>query len=105
MFCPKCDRVYLKAKICPHCGVKLLRATGKPENKQVSQRKSNEKDATRIRCPQCGSNNCFSSRLVRVNNSSSLIVLIMKALILLYCFIQGKTREYRCNDCGHLWKN
>ena len=37
MFCPKCDRVYLKAKVCPHCGAKLLRATGKPETKKIPQ--------------------------------------------------------------------
>lgn len=103
MFCPECDRVYLKAKVCPHCGVKLLRATGKPETKNNSQRKTNNTAATGMRCPECGSDNWYSSLLLRHVDSSNLIIVILKALVLLYYLIQGKTREYYCRDCGHRW--
>ena len=103
MFCPECDRVYLKAKVCPHCGAKLLRATGKPETKKIPQPQANSKSSAKIRCPECGSDNWYSSRLLRHNNSGNPIIVILRALVLLYYIIHGKSREYRCRDCGHLW--
>ena len=89
MFCPKCDRVYLKAKICPHCGVELLRATGKPENKKVSQPKSNDKGASEIRCPECGSTNYRVYRTINHRNrirNSSLLVYVLLAVTHLFFY-------------------
>jgi len=36
MFCPRCDSVYRKATVCSKCGVKLLRAKGKPKRTSLS---------------------------------------------------------------------
>ena len=93
MFCPECDRVYLKAEVCPHCGVKLLRATGKPENKKVSQPKSNDKVDTQLCCPECGSMNYRVYRTInhrnRIRNSSLLVYVLLAATHLFFCSEDG----------------
>ena len=106
MFCPKCDRVYLKAKICPHCGVKLLRATGKPDNKKVLKPKTNDKVAAEICCPQCGSTNYRVRRHIKYGHNirkGSLLVTVMFAVVYIYFFIRGGNRTYCCCECGHEW--
>ena len=106
MFCPDCARFYLKAKVCPHCGVKLLRATGKPENKQVSQRRSNNKVATQSGCPECGSMNYRVYRTINHRNrirNSSLLVYVLLAVAHLFFLFRGWHKTCCCRECGHEW--
>lgn len=109
MFCPKCDRVYLKAKVCPHCGVELLRATGKSGNKKVSQPKSNDKVAAEIRCPQCNSRNYTVRREIQPLHYHTIkkchpIYVAMIVVVKLFFLFKRWNQYYRCCDCGHQWR-
>ena len=105
MFCPQCDRVYLKAKVCPHCGVKLLRATGKPERKPIVPPKSAVSSTAEIRCPNCGSANYRRDHSIRhrLIRNGSLWIQVMFAVAYLYLIIRGLHLTYHCRECGHEW--
>lgn len=106
MFCPQCDRVYLKAKVCPHCGVKLLRATGKPEKKPIVPPKSAVRSTTEICCPRCNSRKYFvhekEKNRVFLSGKSPVLAILM---IVLYFYEKHFTKrvEYVCLDCGYEW--
>ena len=108
MFCPQCDRVYLKAKVCPHCGVKLLRATGKPERKPIVPPKSAVSSTAKICCPRCNSRKYFvhekeRNRAFLSGKSPVLAILMIVLYICEKCF--AKRTEYVCLDCGYTWEN
>ena len=106
MFCPNCDRVYLKTKVCPHCGVELLRATGKPKTKKAPRSKPSTKTSTEIRCPECGSTKYRVHKHIKYKHSiknSSLWVTIIFAVVYLWSLIRGWNRSYCCCECGYEW--
>ena len=105
MFCPKCDRVYLKTKFCPHCGVKLLRATGKSEKELRPLVKTTLGGC----CPKCGSDNYFADRERMNLNYLTIkkchpIYIAVTVAIRLFFLINWGNKYYRCCDCGHEWK-
>ena len=86
MFCPKCDRVYRKTKVCPECGEVLHRANGKPKHPPIREVKDRSMGLSkRDCCPNCQSTNIYSRRLIVVNGKSSLLVL---PLVVIYFFAQ-----------------
>lgn len=109
MFCPNCDRVYLKAKVCPHCGVKLLRATGKPEKELPPPSESHIKTSLSGRCPKCGSGNCIAYKdrmhlnYLTIKKCHPIYVVVTVAIRLLLLLKRGN-KYYRCCDCGHKWR-
>ena len=104
VFCPKCDRVYRKAKVCPECGEVLHRANGKPKHPPIREVKDRSTGLSkRDCCPNCQSTNIYSRRLIVLNGKSSLLVLLAHAVILLCHILRGESRRYSCRDCGHRW--
>ena len=109
MFCPECDRVYLKAKVCPRCGVKLLRATGKPKKELPPKSKSLIKTSLGDRCPKCGSGNYSAHRemmhfdYLTIKKCHPIYVAVTVAIRLFFLFKWGN-KYYRCYDCGYEWR-
>ena len=105
MFCPNCDRVYVKRTVCPHCGVELLRAKGKPEKKVVT-RQNMPTNAAGVCCPKCGSTNYSIYRAMKyrpnIKNGQALMALLT-ATVYLYFLLRGWNKYYCCNDCEHEW--
>lgn len=108
VFCPKCDRVYRKTKVCPECGEVLHRANGKPKHPPIREVKDRSMGLSkRDCCPNCQSTNIYSRRLVVYNSvihgDLHLPILLVYGIMLLYFILRGKSREYFCRDCGHRW--
>ena len=109
MFCPKCDRVYLKTKVCPRCGVKLLRAKGKPTIAMGSQQKLSAKAiSSEICCPSCGSVNYrsksfISYSMMAIDADTSFVIRVLYWIAILCFRVKGTLNSYRCRDCGCRW--
>ena len=108
MFCPECDRVYLKTEVCPHCGVKLQRATGKPEKAIPYKKAPSAKGRKEILCPECGSTNYESESFLHnsmraIDSNTSVVISLLYFVASMFYGAKGELISYRCCDCGCRW--
>ena len=106
MFCPNCDRIYIKEKVCPYCGIKLRRATGKPDKKKEQKKWLHTKTTAEMRCPQCDSRKIFAhekERNRRFVRGKSLVLALLMLVLYFFELLFVKRTEHICLDCGHIW--